>query len=144
MRYMWQHLQRLGTGSAKTRVFATTGVNDLPAGQETTVPPREVELKFQLLPGSEAILRADDIFGPAAQRVHQITTYHDTPDNLLLAAGLTLRIRQETGSFVQTVKSRDDGMAHASSRDEWEWLVANGMPDVNHLAAVPQLARRCP
>lgn len=112
----------------------------MPAGQETTVPSREVELKFQLLPGSEAILRADDIFGPAAQRVHQITTYHDTPDCLLFASGLSLRIRQVNDSFVQCVKSRDNGHGLASSRDEWQWPVANGTPDVGILAGVPELA----
>ena len=80
--------------------------------------PREIELKFQLMPGSEAILRADDIFGPAAQQGHQITTYHDTPDNLVFTSGLTLRIRQEKDSFLQAVKSRDDGIGLASSRNE--------------------------
>ncbi len=112
----------------------------MPAGQETAVPPREVELKFQLGPDSEAILRADEIFGPAAQRVHQITTYHDTPDNLLRSAGLTLRIRAENGQFVQTVKSRDAGVGLASSRHEWEWPVVCGTPDIGKLAGVAALA----
>ena len=122
------------------RSVATKGVNDLPARQETTVQPREVELKFQLLPGSEEILRADDVFGPAARRVHQITTYHDTPDGLLFSAGLTLRVRAANGQFVQTVKSRDDGMTLASSRHEWEWPVANSTPQIGKLAGVVELA----
>ena len=112
----------------------------MPAGQEKKVSLREVELKFQLLPGSEAILRAVDIFGPAAQRVHQITTYHDTPDCLLFASGLSLLIRQVNDSFVQCVKSRDNGHGLASSRDEWQWPVANGTPDVGILAGVPELS----
>ena len=112
----------------------------MPADQEMTVPPREIELKFQLMPGSEAILRADDIFGDTAQQGHQITTYHDTPDNLLFTSGLTLRIRQENNSFLQTVKSRDDGIGLASCRNEWEWPVTSRTPDVGKLAGVPQLA----
>ena len=115
------------------------GVNSLPIVQKSTAPPVEVELKFQVLPGGEEILRADAIFGPAASRLHQITTYHDTPDHLLFAAGLTLRIRQENASFVQTVKSRDTGLWLANSRIEWEWPVANGIPDVGKLAKVPEL-----
>jgi len=112
----------------------------LPAVEEKIAPPREVELKFQLGPDSEAILRADEIFGPSAQRVHQITTYHDTPDTLLLRAGLTLRIRDENGHFVQTVKSRDAGVGLASDRHEWEWPVVSGTPDIGKLAGVPELA----
>ena len=104
------------------------------------MPPIEIELKFQLMPGSEAILRAGEIFGPAAQHVHQITTYHDTPDSLLFASGLTLRVRQVNDSFVQCVKSCSDGLGLASSRNEWEWPVANGTPDVGILAGVPELA----
>ena len=108
--------------------------------KKATEPPVEVELKFQLTPESEAILRTDDIFGPAALRVRQITTYHDTPDSLLRAAGLTLRIRDENGHFVQNVKSRDAGTGLASSRLEWEWPVTNGTPDVEKLTRVAQLA----
>jgi len=111
----------------------------LHARAKTTEPPVEVELKFQLMPESEAILRADDIFGPAVKRAHQITTYYDTPDGLLFTAGLTLRIRDENGHFVQNVKSRDTGTGLASSRLEWEWPVTNGTPDVEKLTRVAEL-----
>lgn len=124
----------------RTGVSRMTGGTSLPAGPETAAPQREVELKFQLGPGSEAILRADAIFGPAAQRVHQITTYHDTPDSLLRTVGLTLRIRAANGQFVQTVKSRDAGVGLASSRHEWEWPVVCGTPDIGKLAGVAELA----
>ena len=104
------------------------------------MPPHEIELKFQLLPGSEEILRAGDIFGHAAQGRHQVTTYYDTPDNLLFTSGLTLRIRQENDSYLQTVKSRDNGFGLANNRREWEWPLTNGTPRVEHLAAVSELA----
>ena len=104
------------------------------------MPRRETELKFQLMPGSEAILRAGDVFGHTPQKRHQVTTYYDTPDTLLLASGLTLRIRQENDSFLQTVKSRDDGIGLANSRKEWEWAVINGTPQIEYLSAVPELA----
>ena len=104
------------------------------------MPPHEIELKFQLLPGSEAILRAGDIFGHAAQGRHQVTTYYDTPDILLFTSGLTLRIRQENDSYLQTVKSRDNGSGLANNRQEWEWPVTSGTRHVAHLAAVSELA----
>ena len=104
------------------------------------MPPHEIELKFQLLPGSEEILRAGDIFGHAAQGRHQVTTYYDTPDNLLFTSGLTLRIRQENDGYLQTVKSRDNGFGLANNRREWEWPLTSGTPRVEHLAAVSELA----
>ena len=110
------------------------------ASKKTTEPPVEVELKFHLTPESEAILRADDIFGPSVERAHQITTYYDTPDCRLFTAGLTLRIRDENGHFVQNVKSRDAGVGLASSRHEWEWPLTNGTPDVEKLTSVAELS----
>jgi triphosphatase len=115
-------------------------VNRLPKDQTSSATPVEVELKFQLLPGAEAILRADPVFGPTATRVQQVTTYHDTRDHLLHAAGLALRIRQEGVHFVQTVKSRDTGDGLASRRKEWEWPVQRGLPDIGKMAQVPELA----
>lgn len=105
-----------------------------------TLPPHEIELKFQLMPGSEVIFRADDILGDAAQKRHQVTTYYDTSDNLLLTSGLSLRIRWEKDGFLQTVKSRDNGIGLANNRKEWEWPVTSGTPHVEHLAAVSELA----
>ncbi len=104
------------------------------------MPPHEIELKFQLMPGSESILRARDIFGHAAQDRHQVTAYYDGPDNLLNTSGLTLRIRQENDGFLQTVKSRDNGIGLANNRKKWEWPVTSGTPHVAHLAAVSELA----
>jgi inorganic triphosphatase YgiF len=60
-----------------------------------SVEPREVELKLQLPPGSRAILEAYGAFAAAkAARLHQVTTYFDTPDRVLDRAGLTLRVRR--------------------------------------------------
>lgn len=126
-------------GSIKKRWFQHYGVADLANFQKIRMQQREVELKFQLMPGCEAILRAGGSFDPMAPQIQQITTYYDTPDRLLFTFGLTLRIRQQSGSFVQTVKSRDNGSGLASSRSEWEWQVANGVPDIGRLAAVPEL-----
>ena len=69
--------------------------------------PREVELKFQLRPGSRSILEASATFADAtAKHHHQVTTYFDTPDSVLNGAGFLLRVRQSGGSHIQTVKSR--------------------------------------
>ena len=77
----------------------------------------EIWWKFQVMPGSEAFHRADDVFGPTAHQDHQVTTYHVTPDKLMFTSGLTLRIRQKNDSFLQSVGSNDD-IAIASRRKQ--------------------------
>lgn len=42
--------------------------------------------------------------------------------------------------MTQNVKSRDAGVGLASCRNEWEWPVACGTPDIGKLAGVPELA----
>ena len=62
--------------------------------------PREVELKLQLPPGSRALIEASSAFAAVkGRRLHQLTTYFDTPERELDRDGLTLRIRRIGGLF---------------------------------------------
>jgi triphosphatase len=67
--------------------------------------------------------------GRPAREARLVGTYFDTPDGELTRRGLTLRVREQDGSFVQTVKSGGDGNGAALMRGEWEDLVASGRPD---------------
>lgn len=58
-----------------------------------------------------------------------ISTYYDTPDSALEQRGLTLRVRDQGGHFVQTVKEEDLASADLLSRGEWEDAVEEGRPD---------------
>lgn len=70
---------------------------------------QEIELKFQVPREREAgVRRAIDTASSQTQRLQ--ARYFDTPDRRLAAAGLALRLRKEGGHWVQTVKSRGDGM----------------------------------
>lgn len=82
----------------------------------------EIELKFQVPPEREAgVRRAIDTASSRTQRLQ--ARYFDTPDRRLATAGLALRLRQEGGHWVQTLKGRGDGVMQ---RTEHEVSVAAG------------------
>ncbi len=106
-----------------------------------SVDPREIELKFHLPPGSRATLEASPAFAAAEPKHHhEVTIYFDTPDNVLDRTGLTLRVRRNGDTHIQTVKSRANGRGVATSRSEWEWRIGQDAPDVDRLAETRALA----
>jgi inorganic triphosphatase YgiF len=104
--------------------------------------PKEIEIKFQLRPGSREIVEASAIFTDAlAVKRQQVTTYFDTRDSVLNRAGFTLRVRQSGGSYIQTVKSRAARRSFATSRTEWEWPIGRDCPNLTHLSQTRGLAK---
>ena len=112
------------------------------SAEKKSTDPRKVELKFQLRPGSRAILEASPPFADAtARRHHQMTTYFDTPDSVLSKAGFRLSVRQSGGSHIQTVKSRANHWGIATSRSEWDWPIGGDGPDITRLSQISNLAK---
>lgn len=74
---------------------------------------KEVELKFQVPPGSRRAVESA-VAGPqGARRVRLQAVYFDTPSGTLAAAGMALRLRKEGRAWVQTLKGNlpdGDGM----------------------------------
>ncbi len=68
---------------------------------------------------------------PAANGVAKalVSTYFETPDQALRRAGLVVRVREEDGRFVQTVKSDAAATENPLARGEWEDAVADNLPD---------------
>ncbi len=64
-----------------------------------------------------------------SSRRRLISTYYDTPDLALKRRGLTLRVREQGGRFVQTVKAEDLGGGDILTRGEWEDELAANRPD---------------
>jgi triphosphatase len=92
------------------------------------------------LPALKRLLetRAD---GPGRE-ARLVAIYFDTPDGALARQGLSLRVREQSGIFVQTVKTasgnRSGGAALA--RGEWEDEIAGASPDPH----APQTGRFIP
>lgn len=82
----------------------------------------ERELKFALAPAVAQTLAQQPLLllaGPP-RRERLRTSYFDTGQLELGAAGFVLRVREAAGSHVVTVKTRGDDML-GSERGEWEW-----------------------
>ena len=68
----------------------------------------ETEIKLLLPTASRPAVEAHPLFAAApARRVHNLSTYYDTPDFALRARGVALRVRRAGDGFVQTVKSAE-------------------------------------
>ena len=101
--------------------------------------PHEIELKFDITPADLPSLkrRVATIDGRAGRRDIQrlSTTYFDTDDLKLKAHGVSLRVREEPGRRLQTVKA--SGASGTLDRAEWEREVADSSPDLSAAADTP-------
>jgi triphosphatase len=77
--------------------------------------------------------------GGPGREARLVATYFDTPDGALARQGLTLRVREQGGRSVQTVKSASSSGA-ALVRGEWEDEIAGASPDPH----APQTGRFIP
>ena len=68
------------------------------------------------------------------------STYYDTPDLALRRKELTLRVRKQGRSFVQTVKAGDFAGSDLLARREWEDPIASKRPDID----APKTGKRLP
>lgn len=97
----------------------------------------ETEIKLLLPAGARSGIEAHPAFAGAEPRqIHNVSTYYDTPDFVLRARGVSLRVRRAGDNFVQTVKSLAEGDGFAA-RHEWEWPVASDALDADALAREP-------
>jgi inorganic triphosphatase YgiF len=98
----------------------------------------ETELKFALSPEAHrAVGKLVEHEGDTI-RHNDVSTYFDTPDLRLHKAGFSLRVRRRSdrNAYVQTVKSAGDSQFN---RNEWEWPIERGSPELDVLDEVPGL-----
>ncbi|MGU3284179.1 CYTH and CHAD domain-containing protein [Methylobacterium mesophilicum] len=92
--------------------------------------PREIELKLDCAgPDLTALAAHPRLQGAEGSEPELlVSTYFDTPEQDLRAAGLTLRVRNQGGRHIQTVKAGQGGVG-LFDRSEWESEIAGETPD---------------
>ena len=107
------------------------------------IAPVETELKLRIAPEAVAKLPRHPALAAVkrgrARRARVVSTYYDTDDCALAAAGIVLRLRRDGRRWLQTVKgpasaTRGGGVA---ARTEFEWPVAGGRLDPLRFATTP-------
>jgi inorganic triphosphatase YgiF len=90
----------------------------------------------------DAVTRALEARFPDSAIVGQrlVSTYFDTPDCALQQSGAVLRVREQDGRFVQTVKTEGPAGSSPLARGEWEDKIAENRPDLQ----APESGSRIP
>lgn len=96
-------------------------------GREVELALRVAEADLPLLLASPELARMRA--GPDRVR-RLVSSYHDTPDFALRAAGAVLRVRGSGRRRVQTLKTAPREGDAAIARGEWESRVAGSVPDL--------------
>ncbi|MDN5004281.1 CHAD domain-containing protein [Bradyrhizobium sp. GCM10027634] len=94
----------------------------------------ETELKFRIPPRQMASVLGNHRPRGDTSRQTLVSTYFDTRKHKLGRHGLTLRVREVEGHFVQTVKADGSGRM---TRGEWESDVAGARPDLGKASNSP-------
>lgn len=98
---------------------------------------QEIEIKLELEPADVPLLFQEPPFARAeTHSTQQVTFYYDTPKTVLKKHGLTLRVRETGGRFIQTIKSGTQA-AGLISRDEIEYEVTDMAPNFGPLGEHP-------
>ena len=121
-----------------------TGKRARPRTTEAREPvPTETELKLRIAPeAAPALARhpAVKALKRARARTARVqSTYFDTQDDMLAAAGVALRLRREGRRWVQTVKGPASAASAGgmSARTEFEWPVSGPRLDPLRFATTP-------
>ena len=89
----------------------------------------EVELKLSINRKDASRLRMHPVITNACidkRTIHKLLSiYYDTPDLILLDAGITLRVRHISGRWVQTIKATSCSKVGLHQRIEWEDVIAS-------------------
>ena len=106
------------------------------------------ELELKLMLQSEYLKSASDFLDEICAQsndesmsrqptLNLMNAYYDTPDAILMEAGMALRIRAINDKYIQTVKTRGSSRIGMHARGEWEWQLEQDRLDLALLTQVP-------
>lgn len=101
--------------------------------------PQEIELKLVLSASAADAFMSSGLIAvePITKRLH--ATYFDTPDQTLLNAGMSLRIRRSGRKRIQTIKGGRMQGTGLLARQEWEMPVPGDRPILDDSTPIPAL-----
>ena len=101
----------------------------------------EQEIKLQISGDKVIDLSTLDwltTYSQSAPKVqHLVSTYFDTPELFLIKNGLGLRMRNESGRWLQTVKCTGQVKEGLHQREEWEHVLTSEQFDLIQLKQTP-------
>jgi inorganic triphosphatase YgiF len=100
---------------------------------------KEVELKLDLTRDAAATLVGSALLSGKSSSAKLESLYFDTPDHMLAAAGMTLRIRRKGRTRIQTVKSDRGDATGLLVRNEWERKVEHDTPVLDETTPIRAL-----
>lgn len=102
---------------------------------------REIELKFDIGPDAERELPRTRLLRDVPSQAQTLRAfYFDTPDHRLASQRMALRVRQEGGRWVQTLKGGGGVHGPLHSRDEYEVERPDATVDLRALRKTPAAA----
>ena len=99
---------------------------------------REIELKFEVRPDDLAALRGHALLEKVpCDEKRQTSIYFDTADGKFRDVGVTLRVRESEGHYIQTVKATGVTTGGLFDRGEWETQLEANEPDLDIVKTIP-------
>jgi triphosphatase len=94
----------------------------------------EIELKLRIATQDVDAFKKHQLFQDVIPNIiHLQATYFDTPTQTLKQSKVALRIREENGGLIQTIKTAGQSSGGLHQRREWEFEVAYNLPDLTQL-----------
>jgi inorganic triphosphatase YgiF len=99
--------------------------------------PRETELKLCVDRAAVPELLRHPLLVTSSKAIRLRSRYYDTPKHRLEKSGISLRVRSDGETNIQTIKTATGGRSGMLDRGEWEERIEGSRPDLDSARATP-------